>query len=513
MSENTTPPVRPWDSHNRELVANVHPSDWVNPTPAPRYNLVVIGAGTAGLVTAIGAAGLGAKVALIERHLMGGDCLNVGCVPSKSLIASGRVASIVREAAGFGILNTDGAQVDFGAVMERMRRIRSGISRHDSVRRFSKNGIDVFLGAAQFDGTDGVRVGEAVLSYKRAVICSGARAHVPDVEGLREAGFLTNETVFSLTELPRRLAVIGGGPIGCELAQTFQALGSQVTLIHSHDRLLNRDDPDASEIILSRFKQAGIDTRLRSRLERIEVSPGGKRLHLISGHEDTVVEVDEILIGAGRVPNVEGLGLDAVGVETDPRKGVLVNDHLQTTNPKIYAAGDVCMDFKFTHAADFAARIVIQNALFLGLPFVGRKRLSGLSIPRCTYTSPEIAQIGMSMNEALHQGLDAKEFVQPMTGVDRAITEGHEAGFVKILADRKNGRILGATIVAENAGDLIGEISVAMKGRVSLGRIASAIHPYPTTAEAIRKCGDAYNRTKLTPTASKVFQLWTNWTR
>ena len=500
--------VAPWDIHNQTLVANVHPPDWANPTPAPRYNLVVIGAGTAGLVTAAGAAGLGAKVALIERHLMGGDCLNVGCVPSKCLLRSSRAAADGRDGARFGVRVPAGVEVDFPAVMERLRKLRAGISKHDSVKRFSDLGVDVFLGNASFSGPDTITVGDRVLRFKRAVIASGARAVQPAVEGLKEAGFLTNETVFNLTACARRLAVIGAGPIGCELAQAFERLGSQVVLLHKNAHILDREDADAAEIVQQTFLREGIRLVLNMKLKRVETKNGEKRIYFeAQGREESVV-VDEILAGAGRAPNVDGLNLETVGVQYDPKAGVLVNDNLQTTNPRIYAAGDICMKWKFTHAADFAARIVIQNTLFMG-----RKKLSALTMPWATFTDPEIAHVGLYEREARERGLEMDTYIRHFREVDRAIAEGEEEGFVKVLVKKGTDQILGATIVARHAGEMISEISVAMAAKMGLGRLASVIHPYPTQAEAVRQLGDAYNRTRLTPTVKKLFARWLAWTR
>lgn len=501
-------PLAPMDAHNQTLVANVHPSDWKNPTPAPRYNLVVIGAGTAGLVTAAGAAGLGAKVALVERHLMGGDCLNVGCVPSKCLLRSARAAADARDAGRFGVSVPPGMEVDFPAVMERLRRLRAGISKHDSAKRFTELGVDVFIGAASFSGPDTIEVGGQTLRFKRAVIASGARAVQPEIPGLTDAGYLTNETVFNLTELPRRLAVIGGGPIGCELAQAFQRLGSEVTLFHKHAHLLDREDTEAAAIVQSAFVREKIQLVLNAKLTRVEKRDGAKVIFYEANGKSDSVTVDEILAGAGRAPNVEGLNLETVGVQYDRRDGVQVNDQLQTTNPRIYAAGDVCLKWKFTHAADFAARIVIQNALFFG-----RKKLSALTMPWATYTDPEIAHVGLYERDAQERGLELDTYTKEFKQVDRAIAEGEEEGFVKIHTLRGTDKILGATIVARHAGEMISEISVAMAAGMGLGRLASVIHPYPTQAEAIRHCGDAYNRTRLTPTVKKLFQRWLKWTR
>ena len=358
--------IHPEDEHNRTLISNVHPPDWKNPDPVPLYNLVVVGAGTAGLVTAAGAAVLGARVALVERQFFGGHCLNTGCVPSKSVIRVSRVKAELDLARSFGISIPEDARLDFAVVMERMRRIRAHISDHDSVRRFRELGVDVFLGDGQFAGPDTLVVAEKRLRFKKAVIATGARAAVPPIEGLAEAGYLTNETVFNLTERPNRLLVMGGGPLGCELAQAFSRLGSQVTVAEMAPQLLTWEDPDAAQIIARVFQREGLNVCLNSTVKRIVNSGQEKRVHLESNGKESVVEADAILVGVGRAPNVEGLGLEAAGVKYDSKAGVHVNDRLQTTNPRIYAAGDVCLAYKFTHTADATARIVIQNTLFWG---------------------------------------------------------------------------------------------------------------------------------------------------
>lgn len=493
--------VLPDDELNQALVANVAPPDWRNPTPSGRYNLVVIGAGTAGLVTAAGAAGLGAKVALIERHLMGGDCLNVGCVPSKSIIRPARIAAAARDAERFGV-RVAAVEPDFAAVMRRMRGIRARISANDSARRFrDEKGVDVYLGAARFSGPDTVAVGGQTLRFTTAVIATGARAAAPPISGLEAAGYLTNETVFTLTERPPRLAVIGAGPIGCELAQAFQRLGSDVTLLHDSPHVLNREDADAAAIVQRALAREGVALELAVRIGAVRRDGHDKVLTALRGGStiEEIVRVDEILVGAGRAPNVEDLGLETVGVECDAR-GVRVDDHLRTSNPRIFACGDVCMDWKFTHAADFAARIVIQNALFFG-----RKRLSALHLPRCTYTDPEVAHVGLSAAEAESRGIAVDTWLRPLQEVDRAIADGEEDGFVKVHTRKGGDEIVGATIVARHAGEMISELTLAMVGKVGLGTLANVIHPYPTQAEAIRQVGDLYNRTRLTPAVKRLF--------
>ena len=499
--------VLPKDEHNLELLSNVHPPDWANPEPAARYNLVVIGAGTAGLVSAAGAAILGARVALVERNLMGGDCLNFGCVPSKALISSARAAAGLRLAGRHGIHADRPDGVDFGAVMERVRRLRARISHHDSAQRFRDLGVDIFLGEARFSGPDAVQVGELTLRFRKAVIATGGRPLVPPMDGLEQAGYLTNETVFNLTERPARLTVLGGGPVGCELAQAFQRLGSRVTLVEMERRILPREDADAAEIVTRAMREDGVDLRTGARAVRVERHGDGKTVYLErDGGTETVV-ADEILVAIGRAPNVEGLNLEAVGVRYD-RTGVQVNDRLQTTNRRIYAAGDVSLPHLFTHAADAAARIVLQNSLF-----PGRKKWSALTVPWSTFTEPEIAHVGMYARDAERRGIEIETIKIELSDVDRAIVEGEDEGFVKLHLRKGSDKILGATIVAAHAGEMISEITLAMVAGAGLGTIGNTIHPYPTRAEAIKKAADAHARGRLTPLVQKLLAAWLRWTR
>lgn len=501
--------VLPLDESNRILVNNVHPPEWKNPEPASRYNLVVIGAGTAGLVTAAGAAGLGAKVALIERHLIGGDCLNMGCVPSKGIIRTARAAYDVRVAGEFGVSSGIPPIVDFSKAMERMRKIRAGISFHDSAERYSKElGVDVFIGQGTFTGPDTIEVGGKRLRFKKAAVCTGARAAAPPIPGIEETGYLTNENVFWLTDLPKRLMVIGGGPIGCELAQAFARMGSEVTVMETVGHLLSREDADAAEIIQNALIRDGVkpclNAKVLSTVKRgmekvIVVEQEGKRMELVA---------DEILVGIGRAPNVDGLGLDMAGIEYDTRLGVKVNDRLQTSNPNVYAAGDICFPYKFTHTADALARIVIANALFRA-----RQKSSTLVISWCTYTDPEVAHVGMYEKDAKDKGIDALTLTVTLADVDRALLDGEGDGFARVHLKKGTDKILGATVVARHAGEMINELSLAMTAGLGLSAIGRTIHPYPTQAEAIKKLADAYNRTRLTPLVKKLFTAWLNWQR
>ena len=520
--------VAPPDEFNRKLLDNVHPGDWTNPVPPPRYHLVVVGGGTAGLVSAAGAAGLGARVALVERDLLGGDCLNVGCVPSKAILRAARAVVEARNAGRFGVhaggvsvdfpalvermrLGQDrwivsrNTAVDFPALMERMRRLRSDLSGHDSAARFRGLGVDVYMGSGRFTGKDTVEVAGKTLRFQRAVLATGARAARPDVPGLEDIGYLTNESVFNLTELPRRLAVIGAGPIGCELAQAFARFGSEVFLLGKHPTLLPREDADAAELVKQAMERDGVKLLLGVQTVRAEKSAEDRVIHLADGRE---VRVDAVLVGVGRAPNVEGLGLEAAGVEYDPQKGVIVDDRLCTSNPHVFAAGDVCSRYQFTHMADAAARIVIQNALFYG-----NARASKLVIPWCTYTEPEVAHVGLYEREAKERGIEVETFVQEMSRVDRAVLDGETDGFVKIHVRKGTDRIVGATIVAAHAGEMVSEVTLAMVAGLGLRTLGQTIHPYPTQAEALRKVADVYNRTRLTPFVKGMFALWFRWTR
>jgi len=495
------------DAHDKQLIDNCHPARWVNPTPARKYDLVVVGAGTAGLVSAAGAAGLGAKVALIERNLMGGDCLNVGCVPSKGIIRAARAAHDARSGAEFGIQFTAPPNIGFAAAMERMRRLRAGISHHDSVERFSKLGVDVVIGAGHFVGPSALEVDGRRVGFDRAVIATGARAAELAVPGLAEAGYYTNETIFTLTELPARLVVIGAGPIGCELAQSFQRFDSRVTMITDGAEILPKEDRDAATILRRQMEKDGVRIVTRGILQRVSGNGASKRVIVAVEGKSQEIDCDAILVSVGRQPNLENLGLDEAGVQYTSH-GVLVDERLRTTNRKIFAAGDICSRYKFTHAADAMARIVIANALFFA-----RRKVSDLIIPWCTYTDPEIAHVGYYEKDARAAGFDVATITESLGHVDRAVLDGESQGLARVHYDKKTGRILGGTIVARHAGEMLGELTLAMTAKQSMSVLSSTIHSYPTQAEVLRKIGDAYMRTKLTPTVKKVIEKWLAWRR
>jgi pyruvate/2-oxoglutarate dehydrogenase complex dihydrolipoamide dehydrogenase (E3) component len=423
-------------------------------------------------------------------------------VPSKAVIRAARAWHEAHHgAARFGAPAATGAG-DFGAVMERMRRLRADMSRVDSVARFTGLGIDVFIGTGRFASKDTIEVGGARLNFRRAVIATGARPALPPIPGLAEAGPLTNETIFWLTELPRRLLVIGAGPIGCEMAQTFARFGSQVTLANRGGQILPKDDSDAARIVEAAMAKDGVDLRLGSKFVEVRREGADKTLVFERCGRRETIAADAILVATGRRPNVEDLGCDAGGIALGAR-GVAVDDRLRTTNPRVYAIGDVCSPHQFTHAADAHARMVVQNALFFG-----RARASRLVMPWCTYTSPEIAHVGMQAADAVRVGHAVDTLTVPLEELDRAILDGASEGFVRVHLRKGTDRILGATLVAEHAGDMIGELALAITAGTGLGAIGGTIHPYPTQGEITRKAADAWRRTKLTPAVKRLFAAY-----
>src|SRR3990172_9316468 len=346
------------------------------------------------------------------------------------------------------------------------------------------------------------------LRFKRAAICTGARAAAPPIPGIGQPGDPTNEAAFSLPELPGRLAVIGGGPIGCELSQAFRRLGSRVTLFEMGSHILPREDPDAAGIIQDAFVAEGVELILNAKVARVSQEGSKKVVHVEQEGKPREVRVDEILVGIGRAPNLDELNLETGGIAYDSRRGVEVNDRLQTSNPRVYAAGDICFPYKFTHTADALARILIANALFLA-----RQKTSALVVPWCTYTDPEVAHVGMYEKDAKDKGIDVLTLTVPLADVDRALLDGETEGFARVHLKKGTDKILGATIVASHAGEMINELSLAMTSGLGLSAIGKTIHPYPTQGEVIRKLADAYNRTRLTLTVKKILGAWLRWQR
>jgi pyruvate/2-oxoglutarate dehydrogenase complex dihydrolipoamide dehydrogenase (E3) component len=471
------------------------------------YNVIVIGAGTAGLVTAAGTAGLGGRAALIERNLMGGDCLNFGCVPSKALISSARLIQQIRESEKWG-LERQSPQFVFEKVFERMRARRAQIAPNDSQERFESLGVDVFRGEARFISPCEVEVTEQRLRGKNFVIATGSRAVIPKIKGIESVPYFTNETIFDeLKAKPESMIVLGGGPIGCELAQTFRRLGVHVTVIQRGDQLLPREDRDVSEFLERGLINEGVRVIKNADAHSVATSDAGKvALQLLDRQSGQLAEqtffADALLVAAGRTPNLESLDLKSVGVDVNER-AVCVNDYLQTSQRHIYVAGDVTGPFLFTHMADAQARVVVRNIV---VPFQFlRQKIDYSVVPWCTYVDPEVAHVGLGEKEAQQKNVEYDLFRIPLKDVDRAVVESEDAGFAKILTAKGSDKILGATIVAPHAGDLLHEFVLAMKAGIGLGAIASTIHAYPTFAELARKAGDKYNKTRLTPGAKKIF--------
>lgn len=469
-----------------------------------RYNLVVVGGGTAGLVSAAGAAGLGAKVALVERRHMGGDCLNHGCVPSKALINAARMVVQARAAGEFGV-GTGPVDLDFAAAMSRVRRVRAELAVHDSVERLTSLGVDVFLGQARFVAHDAVDVDGQRLRFTRGVIATGARPEIPPIPGLADAGFLTYESIPSLTSLPARLVILGAGSIACEMAQTFRRFGAAVTLVTTESRLLPREDPDASAALRDRFLREGIDVRTDAVVERVERDGEGMMMTCAGTAGPASLWADAVLVVTGRVAALDGLDLERAGIRANGR-GLVVDRRLRTTNPRVFAAGDCTSLFQSTHAADAMARIVVENALFHG-----RRTTDGLIVPRVTYTDPEIAHVGLSAQDAARRH-DVRTLTLPLASVDRAVIDGASEGFARVHLGRR-GRILGATVAGAHAGELIGEIGLAITARLSIAAVGRTIHAYPGFNEAWRKLADAWRREKLTPAVASVLASFLRWRR
>jgi pyruvate/2-oxoglutarate dehydrogenase complex dihydrolipoamide dehydrogenase (E3) component len=495
------------ESDNAALRDDPRPSVWKNPDPADKYHLVVLGGGYAGILTALEAARAGAKVALVERDRLGGVCLNAGCISSKAMIRTSRLYADMRYARNYGALPpSGGVPVDFAVVMERMRRIRERAGRRRSARELTSSGIDVFIGQARFAGRSDIAVGGEILRFKRALVATGARPLLPQIPGLEEAGYLTNESVFELTECPPRLLVLGGGPFGCELAQAFCRLGSQVSIVQDEPLFLSQEERDAAQILSDSLARDGIDIHLNTQTLRVLTNGPEKRVDLMSDDNRTTVTVDAILVATGRAPNVRGLDLEAAGVEYDDVSGIRINDFLQTSNPAIYAAGDVCLEHKFAHIEGASAHIVTQNALFLG-----RERLSALTIPWCTYTDPEIAHAGMYVKEAREKNIPVSTITIPMHEVDRAIADGEEEGFVKIHIKDGTDKILGATVVARHAGEMISDISLAMAAGIGLRQLARVSYPYPTQAAAIKMAAITFDRAHGSRFRAWCARKWLAW--
>lgn len=517
--------VWPMDELNTELLNNVHPPDWQDPkvTESNMYDVVVIGAGVGGLIAAGSSAGVGGKVAMIEAHMLGGDCLNTGCVPSKAFIHSANMAHGLKndvarmEEAGV-FVDPTAVRVDFDQVMKRVRKVRSQISHHDSATRYSKDlGVEVFIGYAKFTSPRSVVVNGQTLNFKKAVIATGGYPTLIPLEGMKMLHekatskeisdserplVMTNETFFNMTKQPTNLVTIGAGVIGMELSQAMQRLGTKVTVLGRSGKVLPKEDQDMAEIVKQQMVEDGVDFKLSIK-DYIKLELTGKTSEsglpemsmtiLEKGSTEPITLIcDSVLVAAGRRANVTGMDLEKAEVEYTP-EGLVVNDRLQTTNSRIYGVGDVCSDFKFTHAADFMARAVVRNSLFFG-----KEKMSGLLIPYATFTTPEIASVGLYGKDLDEKGIEYRIIEKHFKDNDRAICDNNTQGFVRFRVDTKKGLILGASIVGEGAANMISEVTLAMQSGTALGTLASVIHPYPTTAEVLRQSGDLLNKEKLT---------------
>jgi dihydrolipoamide dehydrogenase len=470
-----------------------------------RYHLIVIGAGSGGLVAAAGAAGLGAKVALIEKHKMGGDCLNTGCVPSKAIIRTAKLAYDARTANRFGIPNL-GPTIEMKRVMESVREVQKKIEPHDSPERFRNLGVDVYFGNYQFLSPYEISNGQEILSAKRFVIATGAAPFVPPIKGIKEIPILTSDNVWNLTELPRRLVVLGGGPIGAELVQVFARLGSKVSVVEMLDCLLNREDSEASCLIKERFQKEGIETLINTKAEEVQKTPAGHSLVVTQTKNGSkTLPFDQILVAVGRAPNVDGLDLEKAGIRYS-KKGIEVDPYLRTSAKHIYACGDVIGSYQFTHTADFQARLILRNALF-----PGKSKIDYSVVPWCTFTDPEVARVGLNEKEAKEKNIPYDAYTYPMKDLDRAVCDREDEGLVKVLTKKGTDQLLGVTLVGPHAGDLIHEFVLAMHQGIGLKRIATMIHIYPTLAEISKRAVDTYQRSRLTPRTRRWLEKYFQW--
>jgi len=491
------------DLHERDLLRRVRPDDWQNPVAKQLYDLVVVGGGPAGLAAAEWAIRLGLRVALVERYRLGGDSLHTGTVPSKAIIRTAGVHAIMPRAEEFGAPPAHELPVDFQTVMARMRRIRSRIAEYHSADRLRAQGIDVFFGGAHFTASDALLVGDTRLRFKKALVATGSQPQRSTIPGLEEAGYLTSESVFELAALPKRLAIIGGGPLGCEAAQTFSRLGTHVTLVQDEPKFLPHEERDASQLLSFSLARDGVDTRLNTVILDVRVENDVKILETANDDARYRIEADEILLSIGRTPNVADLGLVTAGIAFDPATGIVVDDFLRTTNPRIYAAGDVCLSLRFTNAAEATARMAVQNAFA-----AKRRRVSLMTIPWCTYCDPEIAHVGMHVWDASERSVPIKSFTVMMQDVARAITDGQDDGFVKIHVKLGTDKILGATIVASRASEMINEISVAMSTGIGMRKLARVVHTYPAQSDAIRQAALAYTLDQPVSWLQKTYARW-----
>ncbi|PCI24897.1 dihydrolipoyl dehydrogenase [Candidatus Peregrinibacteria bacterium] len=467
-----------------------------------KFDLIVIGAGSGGLVSALGANYLGAKVLLIEKGKLGGDCLNYGCVPSKALIRSAHVAHAIKNAKNFGI-SVEKSSIDFSAVITRVQNIIQNIATtHDSKERFESLGIRVIMGTSTFLNSHEVLLNDKTYFGKKIVIATGGRANRPNIEGLEKTGYLTNEELFSIKKSPKSLIILGGGAIGSEMAQAFSRLGVQVTIVDKSSTILSREDTDVAEVIMKKFKREGIQIEVNALPIKVHTDGTQKYVTIQQNGENKILQAEEILVALGRKPNIEGLQLEAAGVKYD-KKGIQVNSHQQTSKKHIYACGDICGPFLFTHMASYQAGIIVKNA-FTPLS----AKASYHAFPWCTFLDPEVAHVGLSEKQVTEQGIFHTIHKSPVSTVDRARADGENEGFIKIILGKK-GKILGVTIVAPHAGELLAEYTLAMNKGLKIQDIYDTIHIYPTMSELNKFGASQYMKTLFSP-FMKTFLGWWN---
>jgi pyruvate/2-oxoglutarate dehydrogenase complex dihydrolipoamide dehydrogenase (E3) component len=500
----TTPPDQTHtseDAPTRRLLQHVRPEEWKNPDPAPFYHLVVVGGGTAGLVAATSAATLGFRVALVERRRLGGDRLNAGCVPSKAVCRLAKAAAMRRQ---WPLRHPDADDLpDPAEVMRRVREIRADLAENDSAHRLREQGVDVFFGDARFLSHACLSTGDASLHFQRALLAVGARPAKPAIPGLSEADYLTNETLFELERLPASLAILGGGPMGCEMALAFARLGCEVSLLLRGNRLLPREDREVGDFLGAHLVRQGVRLLPFTEIRSSRLHRDGTTLSLQRPEGDETLHAEKILAATGRVPDLSRMNLDTGLVAFDPAGGIRVDDHLRTSNEAVFAAGDCCLDTKYTAAAEASAHIALQNAFF---PV--KRRWSSVPVPRCTFTDPEIATVGLTEEEAARAGIAATVLRVPLAEVDRALIEGEPEGFLKILLRSESDTILGATLVSAHAGESIGIIATAMAAGMGLRKLDSVPFPYPTQAGAIGRAANLANRQRLTAGLRGLLSRW-----
>ena len=473
------------------------------------FNTVVIGAGSAGLVAAYIASAVKAKVALIEKGKMGGDCLNTGCVPSKAIIRTAKFLSHIKRSDEFGV-HTAHAEFDFQEVMKRVHGIIGVIEHHDSVERYTSLGVDCFAGHAYIESPYCVDVDGKKLTTRSIVIASGGEPNVPPLPGIEDIPYYTSDTIWEIEQLPQRLLVLGGGPIGCELSQAFARLGSQVTQVQRLDRIMPREDPEFSQMVLDQFEQEGIDVRLRHHAKQFRSEDGS--MSLICDYDDQQVEIefDVLLVAVGRRARVKGFGLEELGIELSEHGTIEINEYLETNIPNIYAIGDVAGPYQFTHFGSFQATSAATNALLR--PFF-RRRIDYSVIPWATFTEPEVARVGLNEQEAKQRNIDYEVTIYDFKDLSRAIADSEAKGQIKVLTPPGKDRILGVTIAGEHAGDLIAEFVLAMQNRLGLGKILGTIHIYPTLAESARFAAGNWKKKQVSERTMRILKGFNKWRR